>query len=102
MRYQVSETERVLVRGFLLLRLGRFDEALADFEWLLGNGRKELSPNDALARFQKAQALEGAGRVTEARAAYADFLEFWKTADRDLPIVVEALRAVARPPATSR
>ena len=29
-------------------------------------------------------------------AAYRDFLDFWTSADRDLPIVVEAIRALDR------
>jgi hypothetical protein len=43
-----------------------------------------------------AQALDRAGRAAEARAAYASFLEFWKDADRDLPIVTAATAALAR------
>lgn len=47
-------------------------------------------------RFKIAQSLEAAGRTADARAVYADFLAFWKTADDDLPIVVEARQALAR------
>jgi hypothetical protein len=53
-------------------------------------------PNGAFSRFRLAQAYEGAGRRDDARAAYAAFVEFWKTADEDLPIMVEAKRALAR------
>ncbi len=95
-RYRASEADRVLLHGLTLLELRRFEEALGDFEWLLTNGRKVLTSDAALVRFKKAQALDGAGRSAEARAAYAGFLEFWKTADADLPIVLEARRALAR------
>jgi hypothetical protein len=49
-----------------------------------------------LVRFQIARALERARRAAEAHTAYAAFLDFWKSADEDLPIVVEAKRALAR------
>ena len=96
LRQNVNESEVILIRGVLALRLGRHDEALRDFEWFRDHGRIDLSTNAAACRYLLARALDGAGRQAEARAAYADFLEFWKTADRDLPIVIEASKAFAR------
>ena len=62
----------------------------------LGTLTSELAATDEAARALLAQAYDRAGRAAEARTAYADFLAFWKTADRDLPIVIEASKAFAR------
>jgi tetratricopeptide (TPR) repeat protein len=96
LRQNAGESEVILIRGVLALRLGRHDEALRDFEWFRDHGRNDLGPNAAACRFLIARVLDRAGRQAEARKAYADFLEFWKTADRDLPIVIEASKAFTR------
>jgi len=88
--------DAVLLHGLLALEAGRFDEALADFEWLRDRGGKVLAPAQGLVRYWRALALDRAGRGAEARQAYGDFLDFWKTADDDLPIMVEARRALVR------
>ncbi len=95
-RYRPADTDHVLTRGLIALELGRYDDAIADLTWLRDNSRKELTPNAAFVRVLLARAHERAGRPAEARAAYAAFLEFWKTADRDLPVVAEATAALAR------
>jgi eukaryotic-like serine/threonine-protein kinase len=95
-RYRLGETDQIFVRGLILERLGRHDEAIADFTWLRDHARKELAPNSAYSRRLLAEALERAGRTAEARQAYAAFLDFWKTADRDLPGVTSATAALAR------
>jgi hypothetical protein len=94
--HQVHDSDRVLVHGELALAARRWDEALADFTWARDHMRIEIIPGAAFARFRMAQAHEGAGRPAEAHKAYTDFLAFWRTADRDLPIVIEATRAQAR------
>jgi tetratricopeptide (TPR) repeat protein len=92
----LREYDLVLGRAEIALAAGQWDEAIAGFTWIRDHVRAELVPNGAFSRFRLAQAYEGAGRRDEARAAYAAFLEFWATADIDLPIVVEAKRALAR------
>lgn len=86
----------MLLHGALSFDLRRYDEALKDFEWVRDHGRRGLTAYAGVMRFKIAQSLEAAGRTADARAAYADFLAFWKTADDDLPIVVEARQALAR------
>ena len=39
--------------------------------------------------------LSQPGRTAEARTAYQEFLEFWKDADPDLPIVQDAKKRLA-------
>ncbi|MEZ5293730.1 MAG: protein kinase [Vicinamibacterales bacterium] len=86
----------VLLHGYLALQAGRLDDAAADFEWLRTGAGKTLTATHGLARYWRALALDRAGRTDEARQAYADFLEFWKTADAEAPIVVSAKTALAR------
>ncbi|MGE0361286.1 MAG: protein kinase [Vicinamibacterales bacterium] len=92
----LREYDVVLAHAEIALAARQWDDAIGGFTWVRDHPRAELAPNIAFARFRLAQAYEGAGRHDEARKAYADFLEFWKTADADLPIVVEARRAIER------
>jgi tetratricopeptide (TPR) repeat protein len=90
------DDDAVLVHSVLSARAKRWDAAIRDLEGYIPRSRRQLSANLPLARVTLAQAYEGAGRRDEARKAYADFVEFWKTADADVPILVEAKRALAR------
>ncbi len=83
----------VYMYGLQSLRAGRWDEASRAAAWLIDTGGfLELSPSLAYAHVILARAHAGAGRVSEARAAYEAFFEFWKTADPDAPLLVEARR----------
>jgi tetratricopeptide (TPR) repeat protein len=95
-QYNRRDDDHVLVHGMLARRTRQWDVSIRDLTWYLANGRRQLSANRAVGMAELAQAYEGAGRGDQARAAYADFLEFWKTADADVPIVVEAKAALAR------
>lgn len=68
-----------------LLELGRFDEAIAEYERILG-----INPNYPLAHYHLAQAYERKGQRESARAEYVRFLQVWKDADADLPAVINA------------
>jgi hypothetical protein len=46
-----------------------------------------LNPRYPLASFHLGQALEGKGRVDEARQAYQTFLDDWREADDNVPEV---------------
>lgn len=71
--------------GRAYLTLGRNDEAIAEFERIL-----ELSPNYPRARYYVARAFRAKGMTEEARVSYQRFLSDWKTADPDLPEMIEA------------
>jgi tetratricopeptide (TPR) repeat protein len=92
----LREYDLVLARAEIALAAGKWDDAIAGFTWVRDHVRAELVPNGAFSRFRLAQAYDGAGRGDNARAAYRDLLEFWKTADADLPLVIEAKAALAR------
>ena len=96
LQYHRRDTDRVYVHGLASLAARRAEDAVRDFEWLRDHGRRDLSPYSGVARYALGEAFEAAGRPADARAAYAAFLEFWKTADDDLPIVVSARKALSR------
>jgi len=71
------------------LELGRFDEAIAEYERVL-----KLSPNYPLVHYHLAEAYEGKGQRDQARIEYERFLQVWKDADADVPEVVRAKRSL--------
>jgi tetratricopeptide (TPR) repeat protein/DNA-binding winged helix-turn-helix (wHTH) protein len=75
--------------GTALLTLGRYDEAIAEFERVL-----QLSPNYPRARFYQAEAYRAKGMAAEARQSYNRFLEEWKDADKDAAEIVTARKYV--------
>jgi len=72
-----------------LLRLGRYDEAIAEYERIL-----QLSPNYPLATYSLAQAYEAKGQNDLALAAYQRFLAEWSEADKDILELEKARRYV--------
>lgn len=70
---------------------GRHADALRAFEYLLAppvqSGLNGLKP---WLMVQRARALAALGRHDDAQAAYAEFFEFWKDADADVPLLVDA------------
>ena len=73
-----------------LLAMGYVEEAVSECERLMA--QNSSSP---LLHFRYAQALQQRGDAERARAEYQRFLDAWKSADRDLPEVVIAERALA-------
>jgi tetratricopeptide (TPR) repeat protein len=68
------------VAGRVSLQLKRWKEAEEFFRAAL-----ERDPGSGRAYFGLMQALQGAGRESEAREAYAKFVKAWAKADADLP-----------------
>jgi tetratricopeptide (TPR) repeat protein len=80
--------EDCLANGFL--DVGRYDEAIAEYERIL-----KLNPNYPLVHYHLAQAYERKGQRDRARAAYQRFLEVWKDADADVPEVAAAKKQLS-------
>lgn len=76
--------------GSTLLRLDRFDEAIAEYERIL-----RLSPNYPLAHFQIAEAYRQRGSPDDARRYYHMFLEAWPDADDNIPQIVAARKFIS-------
>ena len=67
------------------LELGRFDEAVAEYQRIL-----ELNPNYPLTHYHLAQVHERRGQMERARTEYQEFLRVWSKADPDIPEVILA------------
>lgn len=68
-----------------LLKLGRFDEAITEYQRIL-----QLNPHYPRAHFHLGQAYASKGEAEQARVSYQTFLDVWKNADADIPEVVSA------------
>ena len=71
--------------GIALLRLGRLDEAIAEFQRIV-----VLNSNYPLVYFHLAEAYAAKGMFRESRESYTKFLDVWKDADGDVPQVLKA------------
>ncbi len=72
------------------------EKAAAEYRKILGNrGVDGLSPHYPLAYLGLARALHAQGKIPESKAAYEDLFAFWKDADKDLPVLVDARREYA-------
>jgi anthranilate phosphoribosyltransferase len=81
----------VYLRGRAHLQLGDGPAAAAQFQRVLDHrGADPFSPLVALSRLELAHALAVAGRRERSREAYDAFLEAWKDADADLPVLERA------------
>jgi serine/threonine protein kinase/Flp pilus assembly protein TadD len=79
------------VRGQAYLRVGQGKEAAAEFQRIIDHrGLVGNYPLGALAHLQLGRAYALAGDIAKARAAYLEFLNLWKAADLDIPILNEA------------
>ena len=93
-RYEASgDFQPQYLRGLCYLRLGRATEAAAEFQKIIdrrGQGEVLVATVYPLARLGLARAAAQTGDYGQARKSYEDFLELWKDADADLPILIEA------------
>jgi serine/threonine protein kinase/tetratricopeptide (TPR) repeat protein len=87
----------VYVRGVAYSRLGRHQEAAAEFQKILDHPGIMLNdPMGPMARLQLARALAASGDHAKSAVAYKDLLALWKNADPDVPAVQEARAESAR------
>jgi serine/threonine protein kinase/Tfp pilus assembly protein PilF len=79
------------LRGVAYLQLRRGREAAAEFRRILDHRSIVLNnSHGALAHLGLARAYALQSNTVKARAAYQEFLTFWKDADADLPILKQA------------
>jgi len=85
------------VRGEAYLAAHRYAEAAGEFQKILDHpGIVFTDPVRVAARLQLGRAFAWAGDRTKARAAYQDFLTFWKGADPEIPILRQAKSEYAK------
>jgi tetratricopeptide (TPR) repeat protein len=79
------------VRGEALMAMHQPAQAAAEFQKILDHrGIVGADPIGALAHLQLGRAFVLSGDKSKAKAAYQDFLTFWKDADPDIPILRQA------------
>lgn len=87
----------VYVHGEAYLAAHNGPAATMDFQKILDHPGVALNePIGALAHLQIARASALAGEKDRSRTAYQDFLNLWKDADPDLPILKQAKVEYAR------
>ena len=85
------------VRGQSYLRLGQANQAATEFRKIIAHrGLVGNYPLGVLARLQLGRAYTLAGDTAKARAAYMEFLDLWKDADPDIPVLKEAKAEYAK------
>jgi tetratricopeptide (TPR) repeat protein len=81
----------VYVRGEAYLALHQGTQAVAEFQKIVDHREIVISdPVGALARLQLGRAYLMAGEQAKAKAAYSDFLNLWKDADSNIPVLQQA------------
>jgi len=87
----------VYLRGEAYLMLRDGDRAAAEFQKFIDHYGLVLNfPIGALARLGLGRAYAMQGKTVKARAAYQDFLTFWKDADPNTPVLKEAKAEYAK------
>jgi tetratricopeptide (TPR) repeat protein len=78
----------IYFRGLALQDLKRGEEAAAEFQEIIDRtGLVGLDPVGALAHLQLGRSYRLAGNIPKARAAYEEFLNLWRDADTDIPLL---------------
>ena len=81
------------LRGQAYLKLKQGTEAATEFQKILDHrGQAPLSVLYPLAHLGLARSAALSGDLAKSRAAYEGFFRMWKSADADLPILIEAKR----------
>ena len=87
----------VYLRGMAFLAAKQSERAAAEFQRILDHrGVVGNEPMGALAHLGLGRACAMSGDSEKAKAAYRDFLDLWKNADPDVPILKEAKAEYAR------
>ena len=87
----------IYVRGEAYLATNQGAAAAAEFQRILDHRAIVIGePIAALALLQLARALEMSGDKAKASSSYQDFLNLWKDADPDIPILKQAKAEYAR------
>jgi hypothetical protein len=83
------------VHGLALLRLGKGAEAAAQFQRILDHRGAYWGPYYPPSYVGLGRAARLTGHTANAKKAYEDFFAFWKDADTDIPILIEARKEYA-------
>lgn len=89
----------VYLRGVAFLQLRQAKQAAAEFQKIIGHPGIVLNfPLGSLAHLALARSYGSEGDVAKARTAYDQFLNLWKGADPDIPVLRQAKTEVGKLP----
>jgi tetratricopeptide (TPR) repeat protein len=95
--YDLQDFETPAQLGRAYLAIGAWQQAATEFRRILANrGVDPNSPLYPLAYLGLARALHMEHRDGDSRATYRQLFAFWKSADADLPILMEAKAEYSR------
>ena len=98
--YELGLAARLLpayVRGLAYLEAKDGEKAGFEFQKIIDHPGVVVNlPIGTLARLQMARAYLMQGRLSQAKTAYEDFLNQWKDADQDTPILRDAKAEYAK------
>ena len=90
-QFQLSTAFPLFFRGQAYLKMGNAAQAISQFQKIIDNPGAVLNfYTFPLAHLGIARAYAASGDTTKARAAYATFLNLWKDADPNLPLLQQA------------
>jgi eukaryotic-like serine/threonine-protein kinase len=96
-QFQLGTLYPVYVRGLAFLAAHNAAAAAPQFQRILDHRSIVINfPLGAMAHLQLGRAYAMAGDTAKAKAAYQDFLNLWKDADPDIPILKEAKAEYAK------
>ncbi len=90
-----SDGPEAYVRGAALLSAGRGAEAASVFSTIVDHKGRNWGPEYPAAQVGLARSSKLAGDTARAKKTYEQFFAFWKDADPDIPLLLEARREYA-------
>ena len=93
--YERAYPEVIYLRGLAYLRTGNGAGAALEFRKIVDRKGVTWGPRYPLAYLGLARAASQIGDTDRARKAYQDFLALWKSADPDIPVLIEAKKEYA-------
>lgn len=88
--YERRYVQAVYLRGLAYLRLGKVDEAVTEFQKIIDHKGAYWGARYPLAYVGLARAAALNGDMEKSRKVYEEFLNLWKDADPDIPILIDA------------
>ena len=93
--FERSYPEVVYLRGVAYLAAGRSADAITEFQKVIDHQGAYWGPRYPLAHLGLARAAVRAGDLDRGRKAYQDFLALWRSADPDIPLLIDAKKEYA-------
>jgi tetratricopeptide (TPR) repeat protein len=94
--YELASFSTLTIRAAIYMKLGEAGKAVEDYKKILANPGAGFGVLYPMARLGLARAEAAAGNVAASRAAYEGFLNEWKNADSELPVLKAAKAELAK------